>query len=427
MLFNSACVIVLGDGFGPPDGSGKAGDGQTFELPEPDQWQVDPVERTPEQQRKAEEADAYIAKHVYEGRPIVKTVQTYSGDILDYMKVPPLDIPIPEIPPLLESPVLPEGVTLGLTEVEKYPEFWGPIDTTVFKRPDFSRYIMDDTGATSIEDWLENHQVHGVPDDPHRLYAGLNIAAPNRGVSARINQFHPEVADRSFSLIELAVACPAVGPAQELVGVMLTVDRVNLGGDKASPPVPRLRVEYYSDVNGKVVGSYDKWEGHFKEELVRPTDLGMALDEVSVPGGPQVEYWLAIVMDPLGNWWITYNGKLLGHYPAHLFTMLNQGACRTSLYGEVYNPTPEQGRVKTEMGSGQFHTAPAGHVAWVREPKYLDMNWFVTDPKDDAFAAWSKPYEATCYSRSSMVDLGTPWQYLLLGGPGGKDPLCTTP
>ncbi len=132
-------------------------------------------------------------------------------------------------------------------------------------------------------------------------------------------------------------------------------------------------------------------------------------------------------MDLEGNWWAFYNGRALGQYPKHLFTTLNQGACAVQYYGEVYDHDLADGWAPTEMGSGQFATAPAGHVAWMREPKYLDMNWLVTDPQDDAFERWSKPYASSCYTRSSMVDLGLPWQYFLLGGPGGKDPLCKKP
>jgi len=431
--FNSACVIVLGDGSGPSGGSANEGAGSTSVLPEPEQWRVPPIELTPAQQRRKDEADAYIAQHVYGGRPIEKTVQGYSGDILDYIEIPPLDVPIPELPPLWENAALPEGVTLSLTEVEQYPELWGPTGATVFNRPDFWRYILEDTGATSIEDWIANYQVHGLPDEPDRLYAGLDVVAPNRGASARINQFKPAVADHSFSLIEMAVRCPATGPATEFIGLLLTVDRVNLGADAITLDGPhlRLRVEFWQNVNGNVNHSFDFGAGHFAGPDEWPFDASpMTLGEPLTPsalGGVQAETWLAWVMDTKGNWWAYYNGRPLGYYPAHLFTTLHQGACAVQYYGEVVDTTPNDGWVPTEMGSGQFATAPAGHVAWVREPKYLDMNWLVRDPQDDAFEFWAKPYQPSCYTRSSMVDLGTPWQYFLLGGPGGKDPLCKKP
>ena len=429
---NSACIIVLGDGSGLSGGSGAGGDGTASALPDPEEWRVPPVELTPDQQRRKDEADVYIAEHVYKGRPIEKTVQAYSGDILDYMKVAPLNVVAPEIPPLWENAVLPDDVTLALTEVEQYPELWGPTDTTLFTRPDFSRYIMEDTGASSIEDWIANYEVHGLPDSAYRLYAGLDVVVPNHGASVRINQFKPEVAEKSISLIELAVRCPAVGEATEFIGLLLTVDRKNLGADSFTKDAHlRLRVEYVRNVNGKLVGTYD-FGGQF-EELDPETynawpwpTVGSVLTP-SVPGGAQVETWLALVMDLEGSWWAFYNGKPLGKYPHAQLTTLNQGACAIQYYGEVYDHDPADGWAPTEMGSGQFASAPAGQVAWVREPKYLDTTWLPMDPQDDSFERWSKPYEPSCYTRSSMVDLGMPWQSFKLGGPGGKDPLCKKP
>ncbi len=432
--FNGACVIVLGDGSGSLGGGGGEGQGTASALPDPEEWRVPPPELSPEQQRRKDEADAYIAEHVYKGRPIEKTVQGYSGDILDYILVPPLDVPVPPLPPLWENAALPEGVTLALTEVEQYPELWGPTDTTLFNRPDFWRYILEDTGATSIEDWIANHQVHGLPDADKRLYAGLNMVAPNRGASVRVNQFKPEVAAKSFSLIELAVRCPAVGEATEFIGLMLTVDRMNSGADLYTADTKlRLRVEFVQNVNGKDTKSFDFETGHFKEPpdwTVNPwpwTEVVGQPVTPSLPGGAQMETWLAWVMDLEGNWWAFYNGRALGRYPKDIFTTLHQGACAVQYYGEVYDHDPADGWAQSEMGSGQFATAPTGHVAWLREPKYLDMNWLVMDPQDDSFERWSKPYEASCYTRSSMVDLGLPWQYFLLGGPGGKDALCKKP
>jgi hypothetical protein len=76
---NSACIIVLGDGSGPSGGSGAGGDGTASALPDPEEWRVPPVELTPEQQRRKDEADVYIAEHVYKGRPIEKTGWVIGG------------------------------------------------------------------------------------------------------------------------------------------------------------------------------------------------------------------------------------------------------------------------------------------------------------------------------------------------------------
>jgi hypothetical protein len=120
-------------------------------------------------------------------------------------------------------------VVLGLTEIEQIPELLDlTLIATPFLRPTFWPYILGETDATSIEDYLARYQMPGQPVAADRLYAGLSFTEPNRGVSGYVNQFRPEVEANSFSLIELTVACPADGPVQEQVGVVLSVDKVNI-------------------------------------------------------------------------------------------------------------------------------------------------------------------------------------------------------
>jgi hypothetical protein len=423
------CVIVLGDGVGPGDGSGEVastssssgGDGHPSMLPEPEEWRVDAPFLTPDQQNRKLEADAYIANVIYKGRPIEKTVQGYSGTIYDYIKVPPLDIEIPDIQGLLPGAPS-DGIQLGLTEVEKYAELWGPVDSTVFVRTDFSKYIMEDTGATSVEDWLDNYVIQGIPNDPNRLYAGLNIPAANKGVFARINAFAPEVEKGSFSVIELAVACPAEGVHTEMVGIMLTMDWVNYD----VPPKLSVDVEWQRVTNGVKEGSYGRAGGYFTEPWIRATDVGAPVDQerISVRGGEQWEHALMIVMNPAGDWLFSYNYEILGYYPGSMFKTLNKGACRAHSYAEVYNPHPSQGWARTEMGSGQFPNAPPGHVAWIRQIRYFDANYWPMEPPSDDVALWSKPHDPVCYDRLPLANQGSAGPVMMFGGPGGKDPVC---
>ncbi|HRI72268.1 MAG TPA: neprosin family prolyl endopeptidase [Polyangium sp.] len=307
-----------------------------------------------------------------------------------------------------------------MTEIENHPEWWGPIGTTVFVRPDFSKYIMDPGGATSIQDWIDNYQVPGIPDDPNRLYAGLNIVQPNVGIYARVNAFKPEVEKGSFSVIELAVVCPAVGPPDEMVGILIGMDWVNYD----LPPTLDLSVERWRWVNGVRRGGYNASAG-FAAQHIRPTDVGAPLEHFSTAGGEQREHALLLIMAPDGTWWVVYNYQTVGKFPASVFTTLNQGACRAQIYGEVYNPHPEQGWVRTEMGSGQYSSGPNGNVAWVREIRYFDNSVsFVNEPKSDDLANWSKPYYPPCYDRSPLTYQGSGGPIMYLGGPGGKHPTC---
>ena len=90
----------------------------------------------------------------------------------------------------------------------------------------------------------------------------------------------------------------------------------------------------------------------------------------------------------------------------------------------MYNPHPELGWVPTEMGSAQFSSAPPGHVAWFRQIRYFDTNWWPTEPPSDDFVHWSKPYHPPCYDRQPLEYQGSAGPILKYGGPGGKNPLC---
>jgi hypothetical protein len=303
---------------------------------------------------------------------------------------------------------------------------------TPFLRPTFWPYISGETDATSIEDYLARYQMPGQPVAADRLYAGLRSNEPSRGVSGYVNQFRPEVADDSFSLIELTVACPAEGPVQEQVGVVLSVDKVNAFGKNQQTLTDnelRLHIEYD---NAKINYSWDNLDGQFVANPFRrhqPGEIVPAseLDET------MVEHLLAIFQSPTGDWWIAYNGDLLGYYPASLFAMLNEGGCTSAWYGEIARlrpNTPNPGWPKTQMGSGEFAEAGLLYAAHVRDPKYYGLTWAPVTPTEDLpFSQAMKPNKPLCYNRSELTYIDPPWNsiFLFLGGPGGKNPGCTWP
>jgi hypothetical protein len=312
-------------------------------------------------------------------------------------------------------------VELGLSELERIPELVELVATaTPFHRPMFWQYIVGETDATSIEDYLARYQEGGQPSGTKRLYAGLASLEPNLGVSGSMNQFRPAVEDQSFSLLELSVSCPAEDPVQEQIGIVISVDKKNGFGMDRQRHVdgePRLHIEYAHLKNGKVQYTWDEQDGAFVANPIRLHHPGQKVP-VSSPGGTQVEHRTAIFQVPWGDWWITYNGDFLGYYPASLFTMLNSGACRSSWYGEVLR-VPSRGNIKTEMGSGKLIEAGLGHVAYVRKPKFYDLFWNAVEPKDD----WHMvPYAPLCYERGALWD-----GILHMNGPGGNNPWCEWP
>lgn len=385
LLFNvGGCTIT----FGPLDETNGASDDTTPVLPAP----RPPGGGTPApggggpvldgaQQARKDEVDKYIAEVVYQGGKIRESIQLPSGDVLDFIDrntLPALPYELPALPLTAADLTLPPGVELGQSELEQIPELLSLAATaTPFHRPTFWPYILGETDATSIEDFLNRYQLGGQPSGSEHLYAGLTAEAPNHGVSGFVNQFRPEVEAGSFSLIEFAVACPAVGTAQEAVGVVISVDKVNPFGKNGQPLTdvePRLHIEYaHTDPStGQVRYNWDGSQGEFKANLSRQRHHPGQTAPVSVLGGTQVEHLAAIFQSPAGDWWIAYQGELLGYYPAGLFKLLNGGACRTLWYGEVARKKPATATAwpKTEMGSGNFAAEGLLKAAYVRNPRY---------------------------------------------------------
>jgi Neprosin len=325
---------------------------------------------------------------------------------------------------------LPAGVTFGILDVQKIPALGDLVSTTAgFHRPNFSPYILGETDATSVTDYLDRYEVGGAPQG-NRLYAGLISSAANRGLSGYMNQFQPEVETGSFSLLEVAVLCSVNGSPQEVVGAVISVDKDTLGGRNAQgvyDGLSRVHVEYATTTNGKTKYVWDERDGAFVANPFRSVRPGQVVP-VSVLGGAQVEHLLTIFQAPTGDWWIAFDQDLLGYYPASLFKMLNGGGCTAAWYAEVYNPNPDPNKggspVETEMGSGKFAAVGRPNVAYVRNPSFYDISWFSVVPPDVKM----QPNEPSCYTRSTLdPDPVSGGKIFTLGGPGGKDPACKWP
>lgn len=418
------CLIELGAGNdpsaaggearNPPPGGGGGGGGPAL---------------TDAQRARKDEADRYVAQVIYQGAPVTQSLQLASGEVVDGLDrgtFPALPSPLPPLPFSPADVALPPDVTLALTEVEQIPELAElALKAAVFHRPTFWPYILGETDATSIADYLDRYEVAGAPQG-NQLYAGLVSNQANRGVTGYMNQFQPEVAAGSFSLLEFTVSCPANAPT-EMVGVVISVDKANLGGRNAKgvfDGLPRLHVEYANSKSGSIKYIWDGLDGAFVANPARRVWPGGVVP-VSALGGAQVEHLLTIFQSPLGDWWVAYGQELLGYYPASLFTLLNGGACESRWYGEVHNPRPDKGAVTTEMGSGKFAEAGRPNVAYVRNPKYYDPFWLSVEPQD---TVWAAPYILSCYTRSPQgPDPVSGGHIFNFGGPGGKDPGCNWP
>jgi hypothetical protein len=428
VVVGCGCTITIGGGFTDVEDDSQAGPAEVPTLPEPTVWHVPPPELTPEQQQRQDEVDQFLAEQ-YRDYKIIEATQGYSGDIIywvDSDSIPGADLEPP--PPTWTEADLtpPPGVELARSELELYSELRGPDWTTPIHRPDFSAYVMGMTDATSIIDYIENFQVSGMPAGDKRLYAGLASPIPNTGASASINQFEGDVEQGTFSLIEVAVMCRGSNyPAtHEQIGAAVSRDRT-AGSFNAKA---RIRVEFltHGDVKlGNRVGGWDGQVAGFIPRKGRPYGPEATLP-ASTPGlATQYEHRFDISQDASGNWWIAHNGNTLGHYPANLFTMLNGGACESSWYGEVYDPTPTDW-TWTNMGSGEFPPTGYGYASYVRDPSIRDLFGTPVYPGDcpEPFCR-PRPFSNKCYQRTQLTISPPPWsRFFYLGGPGGDAPGC---
>jgi len=433
-IVGSGCTIRIGGGFSPLGDDGTSQDedeGTPTRLPEPDIWRVSPPELTPEQQQKQDEVDQYLLEE-YRDYEIVATTQGYSGDIIDWMNSDSLPGPQLEPPPptwtaadLVPSP----GAGLARTELELYPELRGPEGTTPFHRPDFAAYVLGQTGASSLEDYLDSYQEGGQPSGQKRLYAGFRWDVPNMGASGSINQYGGDVEQGTFSLIEIAVACSGLDEPNTLeqIGAVVSRDKVNFPGFFDTNP--RMHIEYLAEgyeSMRKRKGAWDHQRSGFIAQRGRPYGPGVVVPASTLGlGTPPQEHRFDIQQDASGNWWIAHNGNTLGYYPASLFDLLNLGACRSAWYGEVFDPTPTDW-TWTDMGSGEFGPAAYGYAAYVKDPIYRDLLNAPTAPIDDPLVNLQMtPFANACYTRATMTKAAPPWgRYLYLGGPGGDAPGC---
>lgn len=429
-VFICACTIRIG----PYKDDGASEDDR---LPEPDHWTAAPPALTPEQEARQAEVDGHI-KTLYNAYNIAATKQGPSGDIFDWVDSNAFELPydLPVIPFPAADLILPEGIEPPQSELDLFPELLGPEGTTPLLRPDFSAYVMGNTGAVSLQDYLDNHQVFGVPTGIDRLYTGVDLPQASHGIMGIINHYKGEVEEGTFSVVEMSVACPAEGMVEEAIGVVFSIDRVNFSGslDNEQAQRPRIHIETLRQVNGQLKGIWDMREPGF---VPLRLDLRANYPAIPIPGrtvlggeiklsdvgGAQVEQVVHLFQVPSGDWWIAYRGELLGYYPASLYSMLNTGACRAHWYEEVYKGTQE-GWTTTDMGSGEYAEAGANHADYFRRMMVLDPYWLALEV-NNTMGTFSQPYQDGCYSRTQTKN-GGPFTgfFFFCGGPGSDSPLC---
>ncbi|KAI3709806.1 hypothetical protein L2E82_39572 [Cichorium intybus] len=148
--------------------------------------------------------------------------------------------------------------------------------------------------------------------------------------------------------------------------------------------------------------------------------LGGSISPISEYQGSQYSISILVWKDPKqGNWWMQIgNGKVLGYWPASLFSHLANSATRIQWGGEVINLASGGRHTTTQMGSGHFPGEGFGKASYIRNVQIIDGSNTLRVP------TYVHPFspKPNCYD--VQTGQNDAWgSYILYGGPG-RNPNC---
>jgi hypothetical protein len=337
---------------------------------------------------------------------------------------------------------LPPGVQLGKTELAIYSELQGPVDAIAIPRMMFSTYVHGETGAGSLEEFLEQSEPQpGLPGGQKRLYAGYALPMFSMGTASNVNAFAgPLIEEGTLSLMEMAVGCMWKGDENtlQLVGMAASRDNHNFWYYDDSWRL-RLQVEFLTegphktgvDENDNLGLNRGGWHGSRFDEG-KPGFVVKSPTTVAYPGAPMLastvdgEQWEHHFEIQLynGDWWLALNGEWFGYYPAWRFPLMQNYTCQLYWYWEVYDDTPDNWTY-TDGGSGEFPEAGFGKAAYFRRIYYADQwgksHWLLPDK-----ARTVSLQNPNCYRTGPLTvtnQVGYEYENRFYGGGSGYDPV----
>ncbi|XP_076951615.1 protein neprosin-like [Bidens hawaiensis] len=148
--------------------------------------------------------------------------------------------------------------------------------------------------------------------------------------------------------------------------------------------------------------------------------MGASISPISQLHGSQFDITILIWKDPdEGNWWMQFgNGKVLGYWPATLFSYLTESASMIQWGGEVVNTASDGQHTTTQMGSGQFPQEGFGKASYFKNIQIVDESNSLRAPKDiNTFSEQPNCYDVQTRNNGNW---GTHFYY---SGPG-RNPNC---
>ncbi|KAJ0031845.1 hypothetical protein Pint_13430 [Pistacia integerrima] len=150
--------------------------------------------------------------------------------------------------------------------------------------------------------------------------------------------------------------------------------------------------------------------------------LGASIDPISSRGGPQYQITIGITLDPnSGNWWLQYNNKVVGYWPANLFSLLKHNAILVEWGGQVFSPSVKKTpHTKTAMGSGEMANALLGNACFIKNVRIIDNSLQLKYP--EWVATWGDEYY--CYNVFNDVKDYRDGPIFFFGGQPGSNLYC---
>ncbi|KAF3335840.1 hypothetical protein FCM35_KLT20347 [Carex littledalei] len=370
-------------------------------------------------------------------RPAVKSIQSPDGDTIDCVlrnKQPALDHPLlkdhkiqrlPSQIPSFKGEKNRQNYTAGRQRawqtwhhVGRCPKGTVPIRRNsvqdVLRAKSLFHYGKKQVNTVPLARSVEAPDVVSGNGHEHAIaYTGSKQEV--YGAKATINVWDPSVeSGNEFSLSQVWI----------LSGSFDGSDLNSIeAGWQVSPELygdsrPRL-FTYWTNDAYQATGCYNLLcEGFIQTD--RQIAIGAAISPVSASNGDQYDITILIWKDPtLGNWWLSFgDNRLVGYWPAELFTHLSNHATMVEWGGEVVNMRPNGAHTATQMGSGHFASDGFRKASYFRNLEVVDADNSLTAVQDIAILAEN----TNCYNIQSYksAEWGT---YFYYGGPGHND-LC---
>ncbi|XP_010544511.2 PREDICTED: uncharacterized protein LOC104817134 [Tarenaya hassleriana] len=148
--------------------------------------------------------------------------------------------------------------------------------------------------------------------------------------------------------------------------------------------------------------------------------LGGTIDRISEHGSTQYSFNLLVWKDvPTGNWWLQFDGIIVGYWPSSLFSTLAGRATQVQWGGEVLNQRRYGQSTATNMGSGRFPEEGFQRAALFRNVQIVDASRALVNPPTILTFA-PRP---NCYDIRVGTTNATWGTYFYFGGPG-RNPSC---